>query len=101
MFTPCRSVGSEFEGPPKRSEVDSNPLPVAFGGSGVGRAAFGVGAVDDDDFDGALISGIGFGGSQIGSTSIAPSRMDTEAITVAGGEAWVEARTECAEGGGL
>lgn len=48
-------------------------IPVPFGGGGVGRAAFGVGADDDEC---ALISGIccSFVLSHVGpSTSIAPS----------------------------
>ena len=74
ILTPLGPAGSEVDGPPKRSELDSKPLPVPFGGGGVGRAAFGVGA-DDDDF-GALISGIcGFDASQDGSTSMAPSML--------------------------
>ena len=73
MVGPLRSDGSEVDCPPKRSELDSSPLPVPWGGGGVGFAAFGVGA-EDDDFDGALISGICcLGISQTGSTSIAPS----------------------------
>ena len=73
MSGPLRPDDSEVDGPPKRSEVESSPLPVPLGG-GVGLAAFGVGA-EDDDFDGALISGICcLGMSQVGgSTSIAPS----------------------------
>ena len=81
MFTPRRSAGSEEEEdpPPNRSELESKPLPVAFGGSGVGRT-FGVGAADEDDLDGALISGTGaVVRSQVGSKSIAPSIVETAA----------------------
>lgn len=80
MLTPLGPAGSEVDGPPKRSELDSKPLPVPFGGGGVGRAAFGVGA-DDDDFDGALISGIcGFGASHVGSISMAPSMLVADKV---------------------
>jgi hypothetical protein len=80
MFTPLRSVGSDDEGPPKRSEVDSNPLPVPLGaGGGVGRAALGVGA-DEDDLDGGAltISGTSREGTLMtcGSTSMAPSIVE-------------------------
>ena len=87
MLTPLRSEGSDEEVPPKRSELESKPLPVPFGASGVGREAFGVGAVDEDDFEGALISGTCcFGSSHVGrSTSIAPSILETAGIALLGG----------------
>ena len=89
-------MGSPADGPPKRSELDSRPLPVPFGGGGVGRAAFGVGA-EDDDLDCTLISsGWSFGSSHVGSTSIAPSMLE-----IAAGFAMLWEGDACGGGGAV
>lgn len=106
MFTPFLSDGSDSDGPPNRSELESRPLPDAFGGSGVGRI-FGVGA-EEDDLDGALISGIGGCGSLCVdcTPSMTPSRFEIGATLSNFGDGAV-AKGECAgavkigfEGGG-
>lgn len=75
MSTFLRSVESLVVGPPKRFELESNPVPDALGTVGAFVVSFGVGA-DEDDFEGAFLTSAGFesGSSQCGmSTSMAPS----------------------------
>ena len=48
---------------------------MPFGGGGVGFVALGVGAAEDDDLEGALISGTCLETSQADSMSIAPSML--------------------------
>lgn len=62
MSTFLRSEVSLVDGPPKRVELDSNPVPDALGTAGAFEGSLGVGA-EEEDLDGAfLTSGTGGGG---------------------------------------
>lgn len=91
MSTPLRFASPSVDGPPKRSLLDNRPLPVPFGaGGGVGRAALGVRAPDEDKDD-ALTSAGGFGPSQARSMSMLPSPLGMSTLlavilTIVGGD---------------
>ncbi len=77
MFTPGRAAGPEFEGPPKRLDDESMPVPALFGtlaGGGVGFVVFGVAAGEGDLDPGAFLADEA---SHLdgASTSIAPSKL--------------------------